>query len=1009
MRVLRLLLVLSMVLWGCEGTTDGLSDAVTWDRNSVMVNGSRVFIFSGEFHYQRMPVPEMWLWIQHNQVGHILPFHPEYPSNLTLISIYLFWSYHSPSKGVYDFETTGKNVQRLFDYAKEAGLWVIARAGPYFNGETNAGGLALWGSDGSMGKLRTSDEAYHQSWIPWVEKIGKIIADNEVSKGGTVILNQVENELQETTHSANNTLVIYMKQLKKAFRDAGITVPLTHNEKGMRSMSWSTDYQDVGGSVNMYGLDSYPGGLKCDSINSGFNLVRTYHQWFSNYSYTQPNHFPEFEAGYFTPWGGSFYDDCASELDPAFADVYYKNNIAQRTTILSLYMAWGGTNWGHSAAPVVYSSYDYSAPLRETRQIRDKLSQTKLIALFTRASKDLLTTDMIGNGTGYAVSDPTIFTWHLRNPTTLTSFYTLQQNKSSSRTSITFSATLETSLGNITVPNINLNGRQSKILVTDYKFGTHTLLYCSADILTYGVFGDVDVLVLYLEEGQVGEFGIKTDGEEGEEMSEMSIEGDAVVESVTTYTQTTGQTVLQSDNLLIYLLEKKTAWRFWAPPTTTNPNVQPNEQIFVLGPYLVRSASITDNTVYISGDNDISTTIEIYTGTPITTISWNGILLPATTTPYGSVTAPIPGAEERTISLPALEDWMAANSLPEKENDYDDSLWTICNKTTTLSPIAPLTLPVLFSSDYGFYVGAKIYRGYFDGDEYAAVNITASGGLAFGWSAWLNGVLIGGDTGNVDLPTTTVVLSLPKASLKGSDNLVTVVVDYHGHDQTSTAKGVENPRGILGAFLIPSNTTNSTTPYTKPEAGVETSTTTGFKLWKIQGNAGGSSNLDPTRGPMNEGGLLYERLGWALPSFPSSSTPQFSPSPPLTGLNTSGITFYTTTFTLALDSDLDVPLGIALTSPQGTVARVQLWVNGYQYGKYVPHIGPQSVFPVPPGVVNNNGVNTLGVSIWAMNDEGARLEGVELVSYGVYQTGFGFAGDWGYLQAGWEVGREGYA
>jgi hypothetical protein len=68
-------------------------------------------------------------------------------------------------------------------------------------------------------------------------------------------------------------------------------------------------------------------------------------------------------------------------------------------------MAWGGTNWGHSAAPVVYSSYDYSAPLRETRQLQDKIYQIKLIALFTRVSADLLVTDMIGNGTGYAVRD----------------------------------------------------------------------------------------------------------------------------------------------------------------------------------------------------------------------------------------------------------------------------------------------------------------------------------------------------------------------------------------------------------------------------------------------------------------------------------------------------------------------------------------------------------------------------------------------------------------------------
>ena len=99
-------------------------------------------------------------------------------------SVYFFWSYHSAQKDVYDFHTSGKNVQRLFDYAKEAGIWIIARAGPYCNAETNAGGLALWGSDGSLGTLRTSDETYHQAWLPWVTNVGQIIAANEITKGG---------------------------------------------------------------------------------------------------------------------------------------------------------------------------------------------------------------------------------------------------------------------------------------------------------------------------------------------------------------------------------------------------------------------------------------------------------------------------------------------------------------------------------------------------------------------------------------------------------------------------------------------------------------------------------------------------------------------------------------------------------------------------------------------------------------------------------------------------------
>lgn len=125
-----------------------------------------------------------------------------------------------------------------------------------------------------------------------------------------MILNQIENEYQETRHVANATEVLHMEQLKKAFKEAGVVVPLTHNEKGMRSMSWSVDYQNVGGAVDVYALDSYPGGLSCTNNATGFNLVRTYHQWFQNYSYTQPPYLAEFEGGWFSAWGDKvFYDE----------------------------------------------------------------------------------------------------------------------------------------------------------------------------------------------------------------------------------------------------------------------------------------------------------------------------------------------------------------------------------------------------------------------------------------------------------------------------------------------------------------------------------------------------------------------------------------------------------------------------------------------------------------------------------------------------------------------------
>lgn len=61
-----------------------------------------------------------------------------------------------------------------------------------------------------------------------------------------------------------------MEQLKAAFEDVGIVVPNTHNEKGLHEVSWSTDYQDVGGAVDIYAMDTYPAKFHCEDPDVGF-------------------------------------------------------------------------------------------------------------------------------------------------------------------------------------------------------------------------------------------------------------------------------------------------------------------------------------------------------------------------------------------------------------------------------------------------------------------------------------------------------------------------------------------------------------------------------------------------------------------------------------------------------------------------------------------------------------------------------------------------------------------
>ena len=39
---------------------NGLNEVVQWDHYSFKVNGKRLFVFSGELHYWRIRVPEVW-------------------------------------------------------------------------------------------------------------------------------------------------------------------------------------------------------------------------------------------------------------------------------------------------------------------------------------------------------------------------------------------------------------------------------------------------------------------------------------------------------------------------------------------------------------------------------------------------------------------------------------------------------------------------------------------------------------------------------------------------------------------------------------------------------------------------------------------------------------------------------------------------------------------------------------------------------------------------------------
>ena len=56
--------------------------------------------------------------------------------------------------------------------------------------------------------------------------------------------------------------------------------------------------------------------------------------------------------------------------------------------------------------------------------------------------------------------------------------------------------------------------------------------------------------------------------------------------------------------------------------------------------------------------------------------------------------------------------------------------------------------------------------------------------------------------------------------------------------------------------------------------------------------------------------------------------------------------------------------------------------------KLVNNLGPQVSYPVPEGILNYNGRNDIGLTLWAQDKEGARLGGIDLVPAAVIRSGY---------------------
>ncbi|KAJ6506211.1 glycoside hydrolase superfamily [Mycena vitilis] len=988
---------------GSAGTSD-----VQWDSTSFIVKGQRVYGWSAEFHFWRLPVPDLWRDILQKLKM----------AGFNAVSCYVHWGATNPTPGRVEWEGY-RNFELFIQMAQEAGLWVLARHGPYINGETSAGGIPGRVTN-IAGFLRSNDTDYFESYQDYYRSATDVIRRYQVTEGGPIILVQVENEYTNNTNFATPNPVTknqYMQALEDILRALGIVLPLISNDSYQGQNFAPGIGNTTVGDVDVYGLDSYPqGSCATPGLWSDFPVNNWNYHLATNPG--QPWINPEFQGGSFLGWGPNSpqYTDCNTLTGSDFEQVYYLNQMATGVKFNNIYMTYGGTNWGFFAFPGTYTSYDYGAAIAEDRTLTPKWNELKNIGTFIRSVEfDLARNSNMGNGSSPYTDNPGVFVTELRNvedsaDEVKPAFYVVRQAMTSSNETIGAKIRISTSAGNLTVPKtpdmqIEIQGRQSRMVITDHRFGNvnsgSNILYSTASLFYSGAIGKRDVIVLHGPAPQSFEVVLNLNGfNPSSHFSSVDSEGgDMDINTNTsltagrnytsfTFSPTQNQMAVSiSDSSVLVLADTTALDNMFAPiipgaDGSTFFRVSTNQTLLVLGPALLRNATIAANNKAIDlwGDTNGSNSITVYAPESVTSASWNGKkIVNAHTIAPGILNFTVGGPLPK-IDVPDLfrAEWKVADSLPEIQSDYNDSRWVDADMVTTTNPFFKYYGDnYLYACAYGFCEGPVLWRGHFNstGSE-TAVNLSITGARGFAGSVWLNDVFLGAAYGNssnndanVIVETTNDTYAFPPDALAPGPKIITVLHDNMGMEEAQAnqfSEWLKTPRGIQGYFLL-----NSTFQPT----------------WKVQGKLGGFQDFpDRARGIMNEGGFFGDRAGWHLPGFDDSAWNTTTLS---TKMPSAGVRYFRTTFNLDVPSGYDVKMSFNFPPYGGGTYRVFFYVNGWNMGRYVANLGPQSRFPVPGGILDYNGSNTIVLAVWATSDDGATITSFELAVDSVLEGGTG--------------------
>jgi len=354
------------------------------DRGRLLIDGRQQLIRSASLEYFRLPSRVEW----RDRISKIAA------AGFNCVSVAYPWSYHAASERSYDFEGC-RDIALLHRMIEDAGLYLIARPGPYVGCDLAAGGLPGWLVADDRVPLRCQvagafspapefmlhvsswfgelclrlrdcarlvlvalEQQYAvplpMAWLAsdWARLIARRLGSHALLRlwahlsGATSLVPRKSGQSRLTSSNS------YLQALCRSLREGGVSVPTTH--AGFMGQPPQLD-------VDIAGVED----RRLDPTRRRESFVAELEALQHAAHSARPAAYLGLDAGISDGWGGVGFAECRQREAWFPVEGLVLGALGAGSSVVNVSRFSGGTSWGYLGTPASYTSYDCAAPIAE--------------------------------------------------------------------------------------------------------------------------------------------------------------------------------------------------------------------------------------------------------------------------------------------------------------------------------------------------------------------------------------------------------------------------------------------------------------------------------------------------------------------------------------------------------------------------------------------------------------------------------------------------------------------